>query len=242
MGRVARMLLALAGLPLLWALGGAFLEGLAAGALNGPVLTAGRVGFVLGAAAMLALYCWKRQALMVAYVFAHEMTHALVGLCCLARVRRVSVQETGGFVELSKSNWVIALAPYCVPLYLLAAVLVCWLTEWLWPGAVPRSVWGALFGFLALFHVLYTVDALVTVAQPDIHAYGWLFSYWLILAVNLLAASLALTVSRQVGAVAQGVCLLRWTARTYAAVARGTFTGARQILATFRRPQDEPRR
>lgn len=219
MRRFLLCLLALLGLPLAWGLGEALLQGVAADMAEGPLLTPGRLWFLGGAVAMTALYAWKGRALMVVYVFAHEMTHALVGLLCFARVHRVSVRETGGFVELSKHNLAIVLSPYCVPLYLLLAVALRALTAWLWPGALPEGPWFGVFGALTLFHVLYTLSALLSVAQPDIREYGRLFSYWLILCVNLFFASVALTFAGHVGAFAQGRRIAAATARAYVAVA-----------------------
>ena len=229
MRRVLLFLLAVLGLPLAWGLGEALLRGLAADVAEGPLLTSGRLWFLGGAVAMTLLYAWKGRALMVAYVFAHEMTHAVVGLLCLARVHRVSVRETGGFVELSKQNLAIVLAPYCVPFYLLLAVAARALTAWLWPGALPDGPWLGLFGVLTLFHALYTLDALISVAQPDIREYGRLFSYWLIVCVNLFFASVALTFAGRVGAFAQGRRILSSTAHAYAALWTGGVKAIRRI-------------
>lgn len=223
MRRLPLFLLALLGLPLAWGLGEALLRGLAADVAEGPLLTSGRLWFLGGATAMALLYAWKSRALMVVYVFAHEMTHAVAGLLCLARVHRVSVRETGGFVELSKQNLVIVLAPYCVPFYLLLAVAARALTAWLWPGVLPEGPWLGLFGALTLFHALYTLSALLSVAQPDIQEYGRLFSYWFILCVNLFCASVALTFAGRVGAFAQGRRIVSSTTHAYVAVAHAAF-------------------
>ncbi len=216
--RLLLFLCALLGLPLIWGLGEALLLGLAADVTAGTLLAPGRLWFLGGAVAMTALYCWKGRACMVVYIFAHEMTHALVGLFCLARVHRVSVQETGGFVELNKSNLLIVLAPYCVPFYLLLAVGLRFVLAWLWPGMLPDEPWFGLFGALTLFHVLYTLSALLSMAQPDIREYGRLFSYWFILCVNLFFASVALTFAGRVGAFAQGKRILSATISSYTAV------------------------
>lgn len=220
MRRLSLFLMALVGLPVAWGLGEALLRGLAADVAEGPLLTSGRLWFLGGAAAMALLYVWKGRALMIVYVFAHEMTHALAGLLSFARVHRVSVRETGGFVELSKTNLAIVLAPYCVPLYLLFAVGARALTAWLWPGVLPEGPWLGLFGALTLFHALYTLGALLSMAQPDIREYGRLFSYWLILCVNLFFASVALTFAGRVGAFAQGRRMVSATAHAYVAVGR----------------------
>lgn len=226
MSGAARFLLALLGLPFLWALGATLLEGLATLSIEGQVFTVSRTAFLLGAGAMVALYAWKGQALMITYVFAHEMTHAVVGLCFLARVHRVSVRESGGFVELSKNNWVIALAPYCVPFYLLIALGICALTTWLFPDAVPFPCWAFLFGMLTLFHVLYTSSILFSVAQPDVREYGRLFSYWVILSANLFAGVLALSLTGLIPPTTQARTLLRRTTHAYTSLYRGVAHGA----------------
>lgn len=217
MRRFLLFLVGLAGLPLAWALGRAFLDGLAAGLASGATLSPGCLAFAGGGAAMAALYFWKGRALSIFYVFGHEMTHALVGLCCLARIHRVSVRETGGFVELSKSNLAITLAPYCVPLYLLLALGLCAAARSVWPGH-PLWPWAALFGALTLFHVLYTLDALFTVAQPDVLEYGRLFSYWFILAVNLFFANLALPAVGLTAPAGQAAAILQRTVGAYGAL------------------------
>ena len=218
MKRALLFLLALVGLPLVWALGVAFLEGLAAGTFTGPIVTPGRLGFLVGALAMAALYQWKGRAIQVVYVFAHEMTHALVGLLCLSRIHRVEVSARGGFVQLDKQNLAITLAPYCVPFYLLLALGLCALVTLFAPEAVPFWLWSALFGFCTLFHILYTLDALLTVSQPDVHLYGRLFSYWFILCANLLFASLALPLAGQVPFPDQARRIVHATSGTYRAL------------------------
>ena len=236
MKRFALLVLALAGMPLAWGLARAFWDGLLAGMAAGVALTPGWVGFLGGAAAMVALYAWQGKRMMVLYVFAHEMTHAAVGLLFGARIHRVSVSETGGFVELSKSNLAITLAPYCVPFYLLVALGLCAAVAWAWPGAVPWAAWATLFGFLTLFHVLYTVDTLISVAQPDVREYGRVFSYWFIVATNYAFASLALVLAGQAHPAAQARRVARRTEAAYAASARWLSVPVRFVLERSQRP------
>ena len=51
------------------------------------------------------------------YVLAHELTHALWGWVMGARVSRIRVSKNSGSVSLSKTNFLITLAPYFFPLY-----------------------------------------------------------------------------------------------------------------------------
>ena len=216
MKKALLFLLALAGVPFVWACARALLNSLAVGLTEDTFFTPGCVAFLTGAAAMVALYFWKGRSLSILYVFGHEMTHALVGLCFFARVHSVSVRETGGFVELSKSNLFITLAPYCVPFYLFIvigvhALAACFAPQPVWP-------WSAAFGVAIAFHVLYTLDALLTVAQPDVRVYGRFFSYWFILTVNLLFALLALVAIGHVSFHGQTDALCAQTVDAYVAV------------------------
>ena len=98
-------------------------------------------------------------------------------------------------MRLSKSNLVITLAPYCVPLYLLVAVFLYGVQQYLLPDALPFACWAFLFGVLAVFHICYTTDALFSVSQPDTLEYGRFFSWWLILVANLFFAVFAITIT-----------------------------------------------
>lgn len=195
MKKVLLAIVAFLGLPLVWVLIKCFLEALAIDTLNSPFFTPGRLGFVGGFCTMTLLYVWKGAAFQVVYVFAHEMTHAVAGLLCFAKVHQVSVRTTGGFVQLSKSNLFITLAPYCLPFYLIIAVMVYGIVHHYWPNAIPFAVWATLFGFFTAFHVWYTANALFAVSQPDTHEYGRFFSWWLILVMNLFFALLALVIT-----------------------------------------------
>lgn len=192
MKRFALFLIGLVGLPLIWSLAyGVIL--LAGGGLDG-LFTARSLWFCAGCALMVALYLPFGRALMSVYVFAHEMTHALAGLLCLAKIHEMRVGRGGGHVILSKSNVFIVLAPYCVPFYFMLLVLIRWGAEALFPDAVPGWIWNLLQGVTLAFHVLYTGDALLGTGQPDVRVYGRLFSYWLILCVNLFLLLVALCV------------------------------------------------
>lgn len=168
---------------------------------------------------MTLLYIWKGRALQVVYIFAHEMTHAVVGLCCFSKVYKVSIKTTGGFVQLSKSNLFITLAPYCVPFYLLVAVLLYGILQCFVPNVLPFEVWAGFFGVLTAFHLWYTANALFSVSQPDTHEYGRFFSWWFIVMTNLLFALVAVVItSPNVTARGQGKRLIVTTQSVYVGV------------------------
>ena len=119
------------------------------------------------------------------YVLAHELTHALWGMALGARVSRLRVGRDAGSVQLSKSNFFVALSPYFFPFYTILTVAACGLAG-LFIDMTPWRLWwlGAV-GFTWGFHFTFTIMAL-TQRQTDIKAHGMLFSYTVIYALNLL--------------------------------------------------------
>ncbi|MBW7908112.1 MAG: M50 family metallopeptidase, partial [Kiritimatiellae bacterium] len=59
---------------------------------------------------------------MRTYVLGHELTHAFWALLMGARVSRLRVTARGGSVTISKSNWIITLAPYFFPFYTMLVI------------------------------------------------------------------------------------------------------------------------
>jgi hypothetical protein len=58
------------------------------------------------------------------YVFGHELTHALWTWLFGGQVKKMKVSSAGGHVVVSKTNFVIALAPYFFPLYAALVIAV----------------------------------------------------------------------------------------------------------------------
>ena len=101
------------------------------------------------------------------YVLGHELTHALSGMLFGAKASRLKVTDKGGSVNLTKTNFIITLAPYFFPFYTfvvgIAALIVLIFVRPL--PLIP--LWVALVGFTWAFHLLFTLDSL-SQRQPDI--------------------------------------------------------------------------
>ena len=131
----------------------------------------------------------------VLYVFAHELTHAIVAWASGYRIHSFVVGKDGGHVDMSQSNVFVALAPYVVPFY--ALVVVAAYRVWLWKAQsstpLAHEVFLLCLGAALGFHWVFTWTALFTVDQPDLAlAGGKLFSLVLIAFGNgavVLAAS-----------------------------------------------------
>lgn len=127
------------------------------------------------------------------YVFGHEMTHAFAALLCGCRIKDISVGKDSGFVKMDKCNAFVVLAPYFVPLYVLAASLVYMITDLFYPMASFRDVFLFVIGFFTAFHFIQTFKTLFEADQPDLKlAGGKVFSVIMILLANLLVLCLVL--------------------------------------------------
>lgn len=123
------------------------------------------------------------------YVLGHELTHALWAIMMGGRVGKLKVGKNGGHVELSKTNFIITLAPYFFPFYAFLVITVYYLAG-IWLEVEPYKAWwlGAV-GFTWAFHVTFTLNMLAE-RQPDIQEHGRIFSYAVIYLMNVLVIGL----------------------------------------------------
>lgn len=123
------------------------------------------------------------------YVLGHELTHALWALMMGGRIGKMKVGKSGGHVELSKTNFLITLAPYFFPFYTFIVIALYYLLGF-FVDVEPYRLWGlAAVGFTWAFHVTFTISMLAE-HQPDIQEHGRLFSYAVIYSANLLIIGL----------------------------------------------------
>jgi len=119
------------------------------------------------------------------YVLAHELTHALWGALMGARVSRLSVSKQKGSVTLSKTNFLITLAPYFFPLYTVLVVGGYYALGFFYDVNHYHLLWLGLVGFTWGFHFTFTIGSLLQ-HQSDIQLYGRLFSYTVIYTLNIV--------------------------------------------------------
>ncbi len=123
------------------------------------------------------------------YVLGHELTHAVWGLLMGAKIGKMKVGKSGGHVELSKSNFLISLAPYFFPFYTGLVIALWCIAGFFWNLSGYEAWWLAAIGLTWGFHVTFTVVMLCQ-HQPDVHEHGRIFSYTVIYSVNLLFVAL----------------------------------------------------
>lgn len=132
------------------------------------------VPLLAGAACWFVIYVLLPKPMWV-YVFGHELTHALWVWVFEGKVKGFHVSSRGGHVEVTKTNFVIALAPYFFPLYALLVVAVYGVGLLFWNWNAYRLWFLLLLGAAYAFHVTLTWHALKT-EQTDITSQGYIFS------------------------------------------------------------------
>jgi len=123
------------------------------------------------------------------YILAHELTHALWGMLMGARVSRIEIKGQRGSVSLSRTNTLVLLAPYFFPLYTIIVVLLYYALGLVVDMQPYYLLWLGLIGFTWGFHLTFTIGTLMQY-QTDIQSCGRLFSYALILLLNVLGICL----------------------------------------------------
>jgi hypothetical protein len=146
----------------------------------------------------------------------HELTHALVGYATLCPPVSLSATlKSGGEVQLKGMNPLAVLAPYFLPLWCLAAVLLGLVIR---PGL--QGTWNNLLFFL-LGWFCYRLFREYRWRQTDLHVYGFLFSTLSVFILLLLGMGLFLHV--------RGLLSWNWLAAT-GGHAWGTFQTAWERL------------
>ena len=119
------------------------------------------------------------------YVLGHELTHALWAFMMGGKTKQIKVSRQGGHVTLSKTNFLIALAPYFFPFYTMLTIGIYYLAD-LWLNVQDYSAWWlAAIGVTWAFHITFTLHVL-SQHQPDIKEHGHIFSYSIIWIMNIL--------------------------------------------------------
>ena len=130
---------------------------------------------------------------MLVYVFGHELTHALWTLAFGGKVKSFKVSHRGGSVRITRTNFLISLAPYFFPLY--AAIIVGvffilrqfhWAKDWLpW--------FYLLIGAAFSFHLTFSWH-LLRQKQSDLAREGYFFSFVVVWLGNIWMILLGLAV------------------------------------------------
>ncbi len=121
------------------------------------------------------------------YVLGHEAVHAGVGWLFGAKIKSFKVTEEGGSVAMDKTNTIIELSPYFVPIYAILITIVYFVLVSSYN--INGSAFVFLIGFALALHMISTIEIL-KIRQPDIMKSGYFFSITLVYILNIVVISL----------------------------------------------------
>jgi hypothetical protein len=132
------------------------------------------VPLLAGAACWVVIFLSLPKPMWI-YVFGHELTHALWAWLFGGQVKKMKVTSAGGHVVISRTNFLIALAPYFFPLYAVMVIGVFAVGHLIWNWHSYLVYFHLAVGAAYAFHVTLTLHVLQT-RQSDITSQGWVFS------------------------------------------------------------------
>ncbi len=147
-------------------------------------------------AALGGAACWTVIFLLLprpmwVYVLGHELTHVLWAWLFGGRVKRFAASAKGGRVVITRSNFLVSLAPYFFPFYVALVMVIFLAGNWIWHWTPFRAWFHFALGAAYAFHVTLTWEAL-RVPQSDIIQEGCLFSAVIIALGNLAVLMIGL--------------------------------------------------
>jgi hypothetical protein len=138
----------------------------------------GIVGYVI-----LHLLFYKPTHL---YVLGHEAVHAGLSWVMGGKIKSFKVSGEGGQVATDKSNAIIELGPYFVPIYAIIITLIYFVIVSSYN--INGAVFVFLIGFALALHLISTIEIL-KVRQPDIVKSGYVFSIVMVYVLNIVVIS-----------------------------------------------------
>jgi len=143
--------------------------------------------FVGGAIAYLVVHILFKKPILT-YVFGHELTHAFFAMLFGGALKSFHASDRGGRVTLTKSNFIITLAPYFFPLYTFFILVLYFIARATAAGNAAINTLIFFSGVSFTFHLILTLIFLQT-DQNDIKEEGAVFSYPLIFLFNIFFAA-----------------------------------------------------
>ena len=121
------------------------------------------------------------------YVLGHEAVHAGMAWIFGGKIKSFKVSEDGGAVKTDKSNFVIELAPYFIPIYAIIITAVYFVIASSY--AINSTLFIFLIGFALAFHIISTIE-IMKIKQPDIVKSGYFFSIIMVYVINIIVIAL----------------------------------------------------
>lgn len=121
------------------------------------------------------------------YVLGHELVHVGAAWLFGGKIKSFKVSEEGGGVGTDKSNVVIELSPYFIPIYAIIITVVYFVIASSYN--INSATFVFLIGFALALHIISTIEVM-KVRQPDIVKSGYFFSIVMVYIFNIIVISL----------------------------------------------------
>jgi len=153
--------------------------------------------FAIGVLVMIGWF-WSglgHKVFLRVYVFGHEFTHGMVVTCLGGKVSDFHAGTEGGYITTNKTNWLIALSPYFLPIWSIEAAVLYGLLKVFADFSVEwDKLFYAVIGLTWTFHLVWTLWMLPR-EQPDLEQNGTFLSLVLIGFGNVLVLAALLCVA-----------------------------------------------
>ncbi len=156
----------------------------------------GTVCFLAGVLICLAslLLPTFRRLLLPAYVFGHEVSHALFVFLFYGKVSAFKASTEGGYIIANRNNIWIALAPYIFPFWTVVFALL-YIVLGIVINVTPLvPLFFFLYGASWMFNLFWTLW-MIPLGQSDLSLNGTFLSITIIYLINALGFSLLLEMS-----------------------------------------------
>lgn len=117
------------------------------------------------------------------YVLGHEAIHAVTSWVMGGKIKSFKVSKEGGSVATTKTNTVVELSPYFIPIYAIIIMAVYFVIAYSYN--INGAVFVFLIGFFLAMHVVMTIEVMKT-RQPDLMESGYLFSIVSVYVLNII--------------------------------------------------------
>jgi len=142
--------------------------------------------FMWGVGAYIALHILFYKPTFF-YVLGHEAVHAITSWVMGGKINSFKVSEEGGSVSTTKTNTVIELSPYFIPIYAIILMAVYFVVAYSYK--INGSFFIFAIGFTLALHVVMTIEVM-KIRQPDIMKSGYLFSIVAVYVLNIAIIAL----------------------------------------------------
>jgi len=146
------------------------------------------LGFFAGFAFYLVVHVLFYKPVFM-HVMAHELTHALFALAFGGTTKKLEVSDRGGRVMINRSNFLISLAPYFIPLYTFIFMLIFVIAKEQYLPYIAFLIGGSM-----AFHLALTLFSMKSNQSDFYEDSNIFFSLIFIYVMNLIIIAFVMSV------------------------------------------------